>query len=183
MLKLNFDPFPDIETKRLILRRITLDDLDAYFALRSNVIAMKYICQPIPTLEETKTKIYRINEMINMNDGIVWALCLKTDNIMIGTASFHKVIKEHFRAEIGYMLHPNFWKQGIISEALQSVIDFGFNNMSLHSIEAQIDPENIGSEMVLQRFNFVKEAYYKENYFFDGRFLDTAVFSLLTPVF
>ena len=181
MLELNFDPFPVIETKRLILRRMILEDLDAYFTIRTNVNAMKHICMTIPTREETQAKILRINEMINMNEGVAWAICLKTDNLMIGTVSFHKVIKEHYRAEIGYMLHPDFWKQGIISEALESVIHYGFNNMCLHSIEAQIDPANIGSEMVLKKFKFVKEGYFKENYFFEGKFLDTAVFSLISP--
>lgn len=181
MLELNFDPFPVIETKRLILRRIILEDLDAYFTLRTNVNAMKHICQKIPTREETQTKILRINEMINMNDGMAWAICMKTDNLMIGTASFHKVIKEHYRAEIGYMLHPDFWQQGIITEALESIIHYGFNAMNLHSIEAQIDPANIGSAQVLKKFKFVKEGYFKENYFFEGKFLDTAVYSLISP--
>lgn len=182
MLELNFDPFPVIETDRLILRRIILEDLNAYFTMRTNVNAMKHICQKIPTLEETQTKILRINEMINMNEGVAWAICMKTDNVMIGTASFHKVIKEHYRAEIGYMLHPDVWQQGIISEALEQVISYGFHKMQLHSIEAQIDPANIGSEMVLKKFKFVKEAYFKENYFFEGKFLDTAVFSLISPI-
>jgi ribosomal-protein-alanine N-acetyltransferase len=181
MLELNFDPFPVLETSRLVLRRIVLDDLDAYFALRTNVNAMKHICQVLPTREETQTKILRINEMINMNEGMAWALCHKPDNVMIGTTSFHKVIKEHHRAEIGYMLHPDYWRKGIISEALESVIEFGFNQMNLHSIEAQIDPANLASEKVLQKFNFIKEAYFKENYLFDGKFLDTAVFSLIRP--
>ncbi|MDF2453696.1 MAG: acetyltransferase, ribosomal protein N-acetylase [Bacteroidota bacterium] len=181
MLELNFDPFPVIETKRLILRRIVLDDLDSYFALRTNVNAMKHICQVLPTRDETQTKILRINEMISMNDGMAWAICLKPSDTMIGTASFHKVIKEHYRAEIGYMLHPDFWKQGIISEALETVIHYGFYSMRLHSIEAHIDPANLASEKVLEKFKFVKEAYFKENYFFDGKFLDTAVYSLIRP--
>ncbi|MES2568013.1 MAG: GNAT family N-acetyltransferase [Bacteroidota bacterium] len=182
MLELNFEPFPVLKTERLVLRRMVLEDLDAYFAMRSDVNAMKHICQKIPTRDETKTKILRINEMINMNEGMAWAICLKTDNLMIGTASFHKVIKEHHRAEVGYMVHPDFWQQGIISEALESVIHYGFHTMNLHSIEAQIDPANLASEKVLQKFKFVKEAYYKENYFFEGKFLDTAVFSLIRPV-
>ncbi len=79
------------------------------------------------------------------------------------------------------MLHLLFWKQGIISDAAGVVIKYGLENMKLHSIEANIDPTNIGSEKLLKKFNFVKEAYYKENYFYEGQFLDSAVFSLLNP--
>ena len=98
---------------------------------------------------------------------------------MIGSVSFHRIYKDHYRAEIGYMLHPDYWRMGIISEAVEEIINYGFNTLNFHSIEAHIDPNNIGSEKLLQKFNFVKEAYYKENYFYNGQFLDTAVYSLL----
>ena len=180
MLQLNFDPFPIIETERLVLRRIIIEDAPDYFLLRSNVDAMKHICKPLQTnIEEAKTLIYKINEMVNFNDGIGWGVCLKNENRMIGTVSFHKIEKEHYRAEIGYMLEPSYWKKGIISEAVKAIIDYGFNELNFHSIEAHIDPANIGSEKILQKCNFVKEAYYKENYFYNGQFLDTAVYSLL----
>jgi ribosomal-protein-alanine N-acetyltransferase len=65
MLELNFDPFPILETERLVLRRTTLDDADDYFFLRSSPEAMKHICKPLHTsIEDTKTMIYKINEMI-----------------------------------------------------------------------------------------------------------------------
>lgn len=182
MLELNFDPFPILETERLVLRRTVLDDAKDYFVLRSSPEAMKHICKPLHTsIEDTKAMIYRINEMISFNDGISWAVCFKTNNIMIGTVSFHRIEKEHYRAEIGYMLHPDFWRQGIVSEAVEAIINYGFNTLNFHSIEAHIDPTNIGSEKVLQKFNFEKEAYFKENYFYNGQFLDTAVFSLINP--
>ena len=182
MLELNFDPFPVLETDRLVLRRITLDDATNYFSMRSHEDAMKHICKPLQTsIEETKTLIYKVNEMINFNDGLGWAVCFKNESKMIGSVSFHRIEKEHYRAEIGYMLHPDYWKQGIISEAVEKLIDYGFNTLKFHSIEAHIDPANIGSEKVLQKFNFVKEAYFKENYFFNGKFLDTAVYCLLNP--
>ena len=184
MLELNFDPFPILETERFLLRRIILEDAQSYFELRSNVDAMKHICKPLQTtIEESKTMIYKINEMIAFNDGIGWAICFKTDNKMIGSVSFHRIEKEHHRAEIGYMLHPDYWRQGIVSEVVEAIINYGFNTLKFHSIEAHIDPTNVGSEKILQKFNFVKEAYFKENYFFAGQFLDTAVYSLLRNSF
>ena len=160
MLEVNFNPFPVLETERLVLRRTTLDDAEHYFELRSNVDAMKHICKPLQkSVEETKELIYKINEMIAFNNGISWSVCLKSDNKMIGTVSFHRIMKEHYRAEIGYMLHPSFWKQGIISEAAGVVIKYGFENMKLHSIEANIDPTNIGSEKLLKKLS-IKLAIY-----------------------
>ncbi len=183
MLELNFDPFPILETERLVLRRITLEDAQSYFELRSNVDAMKHICKPLQTsIEESKKMIYQINEMIAFNDGIGWAISLKENPKMIGSVSFHRIDKAHYRAEIGYMLHPEYWRKGIVSEAVESIINYGFNTLKFHSIEAHIDPTNVGSEKVLQKFSFVKEAYFKENYFFAGQFLDTDVYSLISPI-
>jgi ribosomal-protein-alanine N-acetyltransferase len=180
MLQLNFNPFPIIETERLVLRRMTMNDAPDFFSLRSNVNAMKHICKPLQTsIEEAKEKINQINEMIDSNNGIGWGITFKNQTTIIGNLSFHRLIKEHYRAEIGYILHPDYWKQGIISEAVKAIVDFGFNELKFHSIEAHIDPTNIGSEKVLQKNNFKKEAYFKENYFYNGQFLDTAVYSLL----
>lgn len=64
-------------------------------------------------------------------------------------------------------------------EAIQTVIEFGFEKMKLHSIEANINPENIASKKLLEKAGFIKEAYFKENHFFNGKFIDTEVFSLL----
>ncbi len=161
---------------------MTLEDAPEFFSLRSNPEAMKHICKPLQTsLKEAENMILKMDAMIDSNNGINWGICFKDEPAFIGTVSFHRVDKEHYRAEIGYMLKPVHWKKGIISEAVAAIIDHGFDKMKLHSIEAQIDPTNTGSEKTLQKFNFVKEAYYKENYFFDGVFLDTVVYSLLSP--
>jgi ribosomal-protein-alanine N-acetyltransferase len=77
------------------------------------------------------------------------------------------------------MLLPTFQGKGIISEAIKEVVKYGFEEMKLHSIEAIIDPANISSEKVLQKNGFVKEAHLRENDFFNGRFLDTVIYSSL----
>jgi ribosomal-protein-alanine N-acetyltransferase len=79
------------------------------------------------------------------------------------------------------MLLPNFHGKGIIPEAVNTLIDYGFDNLNLHSIEAVIDPENLASEKVLQKCGFIKEAHFKESDFYEGRFLDKVIYSLLSP--
>jgi ribosomal-protein-alanine N-acetyltransferase len=68
------------------------------------------------------------------------------------------------------MLLPAFSGNGIISEAINEVMNYGFNEMHLHSVEAIIDPNNLGSAKVLQKNGFIKEAHLKENEFYEGRF-------------
>ena len=182
MLKLNFTPFPILETERIILRKISLKDAPALFTIRANPEVMKYIAKPVAKeISEVKSLINKILYGIKSNNSIAWGIVLRNQENIIGTVSFHNIEKPHFRAEIGYHIHPDFWNKGILSEILPSVIDYGFNKMKLHSIEAQIDPENVNSKKLLLKNNFIKEAYYKGNYFFNEQFLDTEVYSLLKP--
>ena len=176
MLEFNFDPFPVIETKRLLLRKVLMDDADDVFVLRTNEDAMKYIKKPkLITVDDAKELIKKMNEP----DRIQWGITLPADNKIIGTIGYHKIDKDNYRAEVGYMLHPNHWNTGIMSEAIEKVISHGFNKMNLHSIEAVINRENENSRKVLQKFGFIKEAYFKENFFFEGKFFDSEVYSLV----
>jgi ribosomal-protein-alanine N-acetyltransferase len=80
------------------------------------------------------------------------------------------------------MLHPDFWRKGIMKEAVLAAIDYGFNTMKLHSIEAHINPANAASAAVLEATGFVREAYFKEDFYYKGKFTDSAIYSLLTPI-
>lgn len=176
MHELNFDPYPVIETERLLLRKVSMDDAEDVFLLRTNEAAMKYINKPkLLSIDDAKELIKKMNEP----DRIQWGITLPTDNKIIGTIGYHKIDKDHYRAEIGYMLHPDHWNTGMMSEAITKVIDHGFNKMQLHSIEATINPGNDASRNLLKKFSFIKEAYFKEKFFFEGKFFDNEVYSLV----
>ena len=180
MLNFNFTPFPVIETERLILRRITNDDVNEVFELRSNPETMKYIPRPlVKTTEDALEHVTMIEEKITSNIGINWGITLKGDSRVLGIIGYYRMQPENYRAEIGYMLLPEYHGKGIISEAVNRLIAYGFDDLKLHSIEAVIDPENFASEKVLQKCGFVKEAHLKEAEFYEGKFLDKVIYSLL----
>ncbi len=181
MLELNFKPFPTLETERMVIRRITKKDVDDLFFLRTNEETMTYLDRAkAASTEEVKDLIRKIDTGIKQNTAIGWGISLKNHTELIGTISYHRIEKEHYRAEVGYMLKPAYWKQGLISEALKKVIDYGFNHMKLHSIEANVNPNNAGSIMLLEKMGFVKEAHFKENYYYNGQFLDSVIYSLIS---
>lgn len=180
MLTINFNPFPNLETERLLLRRVDSNDIKEIFALRSNPETMKYIPRPlVKTDEEALAHIAMIDGKIDSNEGINWAITLKNNPKLIGIIGHYMIKPEHYRAEIGYMLLPEYHGKGIVSEAVKEVVKYGFEVMKLHSIEAVLDHENYGSAKVLEKNGFVKEAHLKENSFFEGRFLDTLIYSIL----
>ena len=182
MLTPNFEPFPIIQTEHLVLRRISISDVAEIFNMRSDTRVMKYIDRPIAeSLDDALILIAKIDESLSLNDGITWGIALNENQELIGTIGFWRIDKPNYRAEIGYLMKMEWQGKGLMQEAMSVVISYGFGNMQLHSIEANVNPENILSKKILEKNGFVQEAYYKENYFHNGSFLDSAIYSLLTP--
>lgn len=183
MLQFNFQPFPVLTSDRLHLRNLTQEDAHDHFLLRTNDDVLTYLDRPKQTQEQTDEILQKIISDVNNNLSIVWAITQKNDSKLIGTIGFWRTTREHHRAEIGYMLFPRFWNSGIVTEALRTILQYGFDVMKLHSVEGHVNPNNQASIKVMEKCGFVREAYFKENYHHDGRFLDTAVYSLLSSWF
>lgn len=182
MLQLNFSPFPTLATERLILKKITHDDAAEIFYQRSDPGIMKYVDRPpAQTLEDAHAFIDMITKNLDDNNSISWGIQLKGSDRLIGNIALWRIEKENHRAEIGYCLHPAEQGKGYMNETLRAVAHYGFGTMRLHSIEANINPENLASQKALERIGFVREAYFTENYYYDGRYIDSAIYSLLTP--
>ncbi len=180
MSTFSFLPFQNLESERLLLRQLHEGDLQEIFALRSNAEVMKYVPRPLcKNEEEAMGHIKMINQKIETNEGINWAITLKGNDTLIGIIGHYRISWENFRSEIGYMLTPKYAGRGITTEAVQLMIAYGFNQMGMHSLEGVIDPNNIASARVLEKNGFVKEAHFKENGFFDGKFLDAVIYSLV----
>jgi ribosomal-protein-alanine N-acetyltransferase len=181
MLQPQFSPFPELKTDRLLLRRLTKEDAPAVFFLRSDETVLKYICrEPAESVEEAAAFIQRIDDAIDANESVMWAITLKENpGQTIGTICYWHLQPENFRAEIGFVLHPDHWKKGIMKETILQVLEYGFNVLQLHSIEARISPDNHASAASLEATGFVKEGYLKEDFFFRGEFLDTVLYSRL----
>lgn len=180
MLPINFHPFKNLETDRLVLRRLVESDYPEIMELLGNAATMKYIPRPLVTTKEEALQHFKmIDDKIENNEGINWAITLKGNPKMIGIIGHYRIQPEHYRCEIGYMILPQFNGKGITTEAVKVVLEFGFDALQMHSIEAVISPENKASERVLQKSGFVKEAHFIENEFAQGRFIDTVIYSIL----
>ena len=180
MLQFNFDPFPIINTGRLLLRAINMADTKEIFALRSDEEVLKYLDRPAAkSMEDAVEFIQKNIDQLQANEGISWAITLKEMTELIGIIGYWKIDREHHRSEIGYMLFPAHQQKGLMQEAITAVLQYGFETMHLHTVEANVNPDNEASKKLLLKNNFVQEAYFKENYYFEGKFLDSAIFSLL----
>jgi ribosomal-protein-alanine N-acetyltransferase len=183
MLKIDFYPFPDLETGRLRLRRPELHDAGEMYKYRSDPGFMRYIPHRLAkSMEDVTDAVRFINNRIDNAEGINWAICLKDDPAtIIGMVGYVVINRSHHRAEIGYVLHTPYHGTGIIAEATQCAIDYGFTVMKLHSIEAVVNVENIPSKKLLEKLGFSKDAFFKDYLHHEGRYMDANVYSLIKP--
>ena len=180
----SFLPFPTLATPRLILREIVDEDAPVVFFLRSDGEMTRYIDRaPARQQADILPLMARIAQGLREGSGLTWGLAFKDQpDALIGTIGFWRLVPEHFRAEIGYALHRDHWGQGLMAEALQAVLSFGFTTLGLHSVEANINPSNLPSARLLERAGFLREAYFRENFYYNGQFLDSAIYSKLSPL-
>lgn len=181
MLTFQFDPFPVLETRRLLLRQLTKEDAPEIFFLRSDSRVLTYLGkEPQEKAEEAENFIAQINQLIAANEGILWGITQKENpGLIIGTICFWNLQQDCHRAETGYVLHPELWGKGLMKEALAEVVNYGFNTLKLHSIEACLSPDNSASVALLETCGFVKEGLFKESFYFRGVYSDKLVYSRL----
>ena len=151
----NFTPFPVLKTERLTLRQLKSSDAEEIFTLRSNDIVNKYLDRkPSKSIDDAKNFINAIDENIQRNNSIYWAITLNGIDKLIGTICLFDFSNDHSKAEIGYELLPGFQGKGIMREATLKVIDFGIHHMGLTSIEACTHSENESSTSLLEKLDF-----------------------------
>jgi len=178
-----FATFPLITSKRLTFRAFDLKiDAPAIFDLRTNKEVMRFMDNYKHTsIKDCENFIQKNLAIYAAKKGIFWAIDFK--GICIGDFAFWNIDHQHKRGEIGYSLLPEYWGKGLMTETLQTILNFGFKKLNLHSIEANINPKNEKSRRLLVKLGFKKEAYFKENYFFDGKFIDSEIYSILESDF
>lgn len=182
MLTFQFTPFPELRTARLHLRALRETDAPALLPLRSEPEVMRYLDrEPDASEEDSLTVIRSVAADAAAGTGITWAIVHPETDQLLGTIGFWRTVPAHHRAEVGYVLHPGQWRQGLMGEALAAVLQYGFQTLQLHSVEANVNPSNTASIQLLEKHGFVREALFHEDYYFRGRFLNSAIYSLLTP--
>lgn len=172
--------FNNIITERLNLDTMRIEDAQDVLNIRGNPIVLKYLGRdPMKDTEEAKTWIENGLKDMEQNIGINWAIREKSNNRLIGLIGFWRIFESRNRAEIGYSLLPDFHRKGIMTEAIRAVLDYGFDTLKFHSIQAEIDPFNDPSRLLLEKVKFKKEAHFTEDYFYKNEYSDSAIYSLL----
>lgn len=172
--------FPILETSRLRLREFCPEDRDDLYAIFSEEeVARYYGLIPFKNVKRSDSVLKRRIKLYHINNGIAWELTLKGSDTLIGGCRFKSWEKKSRVSEIAYELHPDHWNQGLMTEAVQAALVYGFNVVDLNRIEAWAATDNLGSIKVLEKCGFQHEGIQRERYFWNDRFHDMAFYSLL----
>lgn len=174
-------PFPSLETPRLELREITPDDAAALFEIHGDAELMKWFgVDPLKDLEGAKGLVELFASWRDLaNPGVRWGIQVKGTSGLVGTCGLFAWNRNWKKCAIGYELARGAQGKGYMQEALATCISWGFAEMGLNRIEAQVHPENHRSVSSVQRLGFVQEGRLREVGFWGGAFHDLLQFSLL----
>ena len=146
------------------MRNLMPADEQEIFALRSSDEINKYLDRPkANTLDEARNFITKIINGIAKNESIFWVVTPKDESKLLGTICLWKISKDEAKAEIGYELLPENHGKGIMQEVIPRVLQFGFEEIKLEMIEAELSPRNLKSVRLLEKNNFTLAAVNEES--------------------
>lgn len=173
---------PILDTARLRLRTLGPADVPALFDVFSDVDAMRYWSRPaMVSHAEAEASLRDIEANHKTGMFAQWGIARREDDLVIGTCTLHRILRDHRRAELGYILRRDHWGRGLAKEALVTLIDHAFGELGLHRLEADIDPRNASSVRLIERLGFQKEGLLRERYFVAGDIQDSVIYGLLSP--
>lgn len=171
----------DIETSRLYLRPFKYkddDDMLKYWISDPKIQSM----YGEPTYS-TKDEVYKLlNKYISSyenNDYYRWAIIEKESEICIGQIAIFLVVSKHHFGEIEYCIGSEFHRKGFATEAVNAILDFGFNRVNFHKIQVSHKENNIASKNVIQKCGFKFEGNFRDYFFVDGKYINRLYYSLL----
>lgn len=183
MTEFDFAALPTLETERLRLRRIDDADLSAWLAVWRSPGVLDYLIdfEGAPDDRTAAEIIEWAQRIFAEKSGVRWAITLKPADAMIGSCGFHLYDRRHRRAEVGYELHSDHWRRGIMSEALAAVLRFCFDRLRLHRVEADVVEGNAASAALLKKQGFALEGVWRDRVYKRGAYHSLWQFGLLEP--
>lgn len=177
-----FNSFPILETERLVLRQLRLDEAPIFVEITSDNEIYKYMGHNgkggYKTVEEAEQFINNMQTRFSPNkNAFIWSIALKHTNKPIGYLECSNFVRGSM-ATVAYWLSRHYWNQGMMTEALKVVVGFGFENVGFHRIQATVAVENIASIKALKKAGFIEEGILRQ-YELGKEFRDVLMLSIL----
>lgn len=170
--------FPELESKRLFLRKITDRDLDYIFKGLSHPEVIRYYGISFKSKEATLEQMRWFKELEEKGSGYWWAICRKDTQEFCGAIGLYEIELKHKKAELGFWLLPSSWGKGFIQESIPVVCEWGFKQAGLHRIEAFVDSKNQNCKRSLEKLHFDHEGTMVDCEFKDGHYISLDIYAL-----
>lgn len=171
---------PVLLTSRLRLRPLSLEDSLDVFKIHSDPQTVEYWGHDVLSGVTQAQELIKGNlEWVESGQSVYWAIEWRDRKGLIGTCTLFKMDEQNRHAEVGYILNREFWGQGVMTEALSAMVDYAFNTLDLHRLEADTDPNNVASLALLEKFGFKREGLFRERWWVHGKWLDSDMLGLL----
>lgn len=172
------DQLPRLQGEGLSLRWLTRDDVPPLMAIFSDEEVVRFMSVSLQRSEaDALSFLAEIHR--GFVEGTLYQWGVEVEGALAGTCTLSGIDRRHRRAELGFALAPAFRGRGLMGRALSVLLDFAFERLDLHRIEADSDPRNSASIRVLERLGFQREGTLRERYFQLGEVQDAVLFGLL----
>ena len=169
-----------LETKRLIIRPISIEDKQEVFEYRSDRETNKYQGWIPTTLLDVEIFIGRISKQIDEPETwFQFVIMEKETQKIIGDIGIHFFDRDNKQTEIGCTLNKNYQNKGYATESIKRVIDYLFNELKKHRIITSIDPDNKNSIRLVERIGFRNEAHFVESLMMNGKWVDDLIYAII----
>lgn len=174
--------FPTLKAERLLLRQLVDSDLNDVFKGLSDPRVIKYYAASYQTLDATKEQMKFFADLERNGTGIWWAVCSLDNKIFYGAGGLNNLIREHNKAEIGFWLLPDFWGNGIMTEAIPLICNYGFEKLELHRIEGIVETENNNCKNAMAKLDFQHEGTMKESEIKNGQYVSLDIYAKMKTI-
>lgn len=171
--------FPTIKTEKLLLRQIVDSDINNIFKGLSHPDIIKYYGVNFQTLEATKEQMTFYADLERNETGIWWAVCSIDNKIFYGAGGLNSLSKEHKKAEIGFWLLKEFWGQGIMTEVMPIICNYGFEKLGLHRIEGLVESDNLNCINAMKKLDFHYEGTMRDCEIKNGKYISLNIYTKL----
>lgn len=170
--------YPDIITEKIRLRKFTLNDADRVRLLAGNELVADTCLLPHPySIDMAESWINSHHSLFIENRHHIWAICCENSDDICGSIGLHNAMQNTV-AEFGFWLGKDYWNKGIASKAAAEVVKFGFSELNLLKIYAQVFTRNVASIRVLEKTGFSREAFLKSHIYHRNKFEDIYIYSI-----
>lgn len=181
LMAFDFRNIGEVDTGRLLLRKITKADVSHIYSFTSNPVGKEFLSwEPHESIGRTAAFVDFLLTRYESGDPVQWGIELKETQTIIGITGFVDYTAEHNRGEIAYLMSPDYEGKGYMTEANGAVLRYGFEIMRLNRIQAKAELLNIASQKVMEKIGMAEEGVMRQYIYQKGAYRDYKLYSILS---